>query len=430
MNKATLRIVLGLLLSPCAFAQDNYYHTPSIRNLESRSSGMKITWTSTSTNLQRHELYRSTASAPAVLLGTFRPSTQAIGEVFTHVDTNQVQGTSYAYQVCSYREGVKKCSAVKTRVAEYTASSTPTVACNSAGFDRVISISSSAALNAISATARPGDLYIVKKGIYSGPIVLRGLRGTSTKRISICGEAGAIFRNSSTSSGRVITVQDSDYMVLTNLEVTVGQKGVMVESTTRSEFSNLNIHHIGHEGLHLKLFSSHNLVKNCKITNVGLVLPEYGEGLYIGSSKNNYIGDRSDNNSVIANVFGPGVAAEAIDIKEYTSAGLIEGNTFYGDGMKGENYADSWMDVKGNGYLIKNNIGHGSLSDGFQTHVLVDGWGNGNIFEGNRGEINNNNLSAVLINIQSRSRGNVVKCDNLILDRPASQTSNVSNCTP
>ena len=67
------------------------------------------------------------------------------------------------------------------------------------------------------------------------------------------------------------------------------------------------------------------------------------------------------------NVFGPNIAAEAIDIKEGTKYGLIEGNIFDGTGMTGENNADSWVDMKGSYYRIYNNSGTKSLTDGFQV---------------------------------------------------------------
>jgi len=45
-----------------------------------------------------------------------------------------------------------------------------------------------------------------------------------------------------------------------------------------------------------------------------------------------------------------------MDIKEGTTGGPISGNTF-GAGMSGS-WADSWIDLKGNGWVIQNN--HGS----------------------------------------------------------------------
>jgi len=79
--------------------------------------------------------------------------------------------------------------------------------------------------------------------------------------------------------------------------------------------------------------------------------------------------DKSNRNKAINNHFGPNIAAEAIDIKEGTEGGLIDGNTFDGTGMSGENSADSWIDVKGDDYTISNNKGSKTLLDGFQVKL-------------------------------------------------------------
>jgi hypothetical protein len=143
----------------------------------------------------------------------------------------------------------------------------------------------------------------------------------------------------------------------------------------------------------------------------------FGEGVYLGSATSNWGSygdssggpDRSDENQVLDNVIGPGVTAENIDIKEGTTGGVIRGNTFNGSGMSGQdNYADSWVDVKGNGYLVEKNTGSHSPLDGFQTHVQVDGWGNDNVFSGNV----MSDVPGYGINVVAKSEGTVVRCDN------------------
>jgi hypothetical protein len=142
----------------------------------------------------------------------------------------------------------------------------------------------------------------------------------------------------------------------------------------------------------------------------------YGEGVYIGSSKSNLVGDASDYNEVVGNLL-ENCAAECIDIKEYSCCGTIDGNTMNGDAIAGKNSADSWIDVKGNNYLIKNNVGvHtsgvGALLDGFQTHELADGWGNYNRFENNTLAVNGKGYG---VNIYAKSVGNIVTCNNKVV---------------
>ncbi len=53
--------------------------------------------------------------------------------------------------------------------------------------------------------------------------------------------------------------------------------------------------------------------------------------------------------------------------------------------MTGE--ADSWIDVKGNGWLIQNNHGTTARTSGFQVHEQADGWGTANTFDANRADV-------------------------------------------
>ena len=67
--------------------------------------------------------------------------------------------------------------------------------------------------------------------------------------------------------------------------------------------------------------------------------------------------------------------------------GRIVGNRFDNSGYSGKNSADSWVDVKGNGWLIEGNTGVNSIGDGFQTHEIVDGYGTGNVFKNNTADL-------------------------------------------
>jgi len=80
--------------------------------------------------------------------------------------------------------------------------------------------------------------------------------------------------------------------------------------------------------------------------------------------------------------------------------------------MSGANYADSWVDVKGNGYLLRANDGvdpTGTLVDGYQTHVAVSGWGKNNTFEANSSAVKGPGYA---INVQTSGTGNVVRASN------------------
>lgn len=40
-------------------------------------------------------------------------------------------------------------------------------------------------------------------------------------------------------------------------------------------------------------------------------------------------------------------------------------------GLAGQNFANSWVDVKGNGWVVRGNTGYNSLGNGLETHVLA-----------------------------------------------------------
>lgn len=156
-------------------------------------------------------------------------------------------------------------------------------------------------------------------------------------------------------------------------------KGIMLDTARFNTLDNLSVHHIDQEAVHFRKSSTDNTIKNSQISYTGLTNPGVGEGVYIGSSVSNWATvmgsqtpDLSHRNKVLNNRFGPGVSAEAIDIKEGSESGIIDGNTFDGTGMSGDNYADSWIDVKGAKYTIKNNKGVKSLKDGIQVHKVAN----------------------------------------------------------
>jgi hypothetical protein len=177
----------------------------------------------------------------------------------------------------------------------------------------------------------------------------------------------------------------------------------------------LAIDSIGEEGLHPRTSSSDNLISNGTISHTGLVNGGYGEGIYVGSAYENWHvytkgkPDRSDRNQMIGNtIFRTG--AESIDIKEGTTGGIVRSNSFDGTGMSGRNSADSWMDVKGNNYVISGNHGVHSLTDGFQVHVKLPGWGQGNVFTGNRADVDSRGYGFDLVGRTTSE----VRCDNVV----------------
>lgn len=264
--------------------------------------------------------------------------------------------------------------------------------------DRTIRVSTADQLKTALAGAKAGDDIIMDDGTYAGKFVIApGVNGTAAKPITLRGSRNAILDAGSITTGYVLYLQ-SNYWVIKGFTVTNGLKGIMVDGAANSVIDGVKLFNIGEEGIHLRKFSVHNTIQNCDISNTGLKTPDYGEGVYIGSAKNNWATytngnpDKSDSNLVLNNKIGPNVTAECIDIKEGTTATIIRGNNFDATGITGANGGDSWIDVKGNYALIENNMGTNPggtiFIDGYQVHCAIAGWGNYNEFKNNQSAVN------------------------------------------
>lgn len=278
--------------------------------------------------------------------------------------------------------------------------------------ETLVDVRDAAQLARALADAGPGTMIRLGAGTYAGRFVARR-SGTAERKIVVCGTDEAVIDGGTTGTGYAFHLDGADHWVLSGFMLTNAKKGVVLDEADHVLLTGLRIQDIGEEAVHFRAFSSDNVLSQSVIRDTGLLEPGYGEGAYVGSAINHWTSssspDRSDRNRILYNTFGPNVAAEAIDIKEGTTGGLVRGNVFDGRGMSGANYADSWMDVKGNGWRIEDNSGYDALRDGFQVHARVAGWGNDNVFSGNVAEVNGPGYG---FEIDGATSGNVVKCDN------------------
>ncbi len=260
--------------------------------------------------------------------------------------------------------------------------------------------------------AQPGDLIVLADGVYTGHFVA-AVAGTATAPITLCGTRGAVLDGGGLKTGYGLYLQAASYWTLAGFTVRNARKGIMLDGASHNLLRDLEVYQIGEEGVHFRAFSTDNLLLQSTIHDVGLYTASYGEGVYIGSAYANwpmYSGgqpDRSDRNQVIGNTLRH-TTAESIDVKEGTIGGLIQGNTFLGAGMTA---ATAWVNVKGNDYIIRENVGQGSPVDGFQTNVVLKGWGNRNAFHVNTADVQGIGYG---IRIRTSGTGNVVGCDNQV----------------
>ncbi|MEO5921410.1 MAG: right-handed parallel beta-helix repeat-containing protein [Pseudolysinimonas sp.] len=259
------------------------------------------------------------------------------------------------------------------------------------------------------ADAAPGDVIVLSAGRYVGNFATV-VSGTSTASITLCGPSDAILDGGDPEDGYVFHLDGASYWHLIGFTVTNGQKGVMADGTVGSVIEGLTVTHIGDEAIHLRRFSTDNTVMGNTISDTGLRKPKFGEGIYVGSAESNWCDvsgcqpDTSDRNIIDGNHIS-GTTSESIDVKEGTTGGIIRGNTFDGSSIV---EADSWVDVKGNEWLVERNSGTNSPGDGFQTHEILDGWGTRNVFRDNVAVVNGPGFGFSL----TPARDNVVTCGN------------------
>ncbi|MGH4001397.1 MAG: right-handed parallel beta-helix repeat-containing protein [Pseudonocardiaceae bacterium] len=283
-------------------------------------------------------------------------------------------------------------------------------------------------LHAALGQAQPGAVIQLRDGAYPGRFEIT-TAATAQRPIILCGSRAAVLDGGDTDSGYTLHLRNANHWRLSGFTIHGGQKGLMLDNTRGALIEGLLIHEVGDEALHLRAASSDNIVQGNTIRRTGLRKRKFGEGVYIGSAESNWCThsncgpDRSDRNLIQANDIAD-TTAEAIDVKEGTSGGTLRGNTLSGAAMTG---ADSWVDVKGNDWVIADNVGINAPKDGFQTHEILDGWGERNAFHGNIATVNGPGYA---IRITKKNRGNTVSCSTRATNAGEGLSNVACNDTP
>ena len=239
--------------------------------------------------------------------------------------------------------------------------------------------------------ASAGDLILLEPGHYKS--VVRGgnfhhiwmenKHGTKDAPITLCGPRTAYIDSEGPNGPIVMVVSKSSYINIAGITIQNGLKGIVFETVTHSTINNVMVRNTGLEGIHIQYKSSYNIIINSTIIDTGRQKPGNGEGIYLGSDDSRGV-DPCTHNHVLYNHIGPGVTAEMVDVKQYSSNAIIKGNVLDGRDLCGCNYAVSLIDVKGNGYKIIGNIGKNAREDMFKVATTNAGQGNNNYFSGNK----------------------------------------------
>ncbi|MCQ2408556.1 MAG: right-handed parallel beta-helix repeat-containing protein [Oscillospiraceae bacterium] len=254
-----------------------------------------------------------------------------------------------------------------------------------------ILVTDTESLIAALADAKAGDEIVVREGLYQNDkntgkwaAFWAEASGTADRHIILRSEDPA---HPATLSGvsqehkYALNIIGS-YWEIRDLRLTNAGKGLFLSKSEHSLVSGCEVYDIGDEGIHIIDDSSYNTVENCWIHDTGTVEARYGEGVYIGSAKGtaNY-GFECHYNTVRGCRFGPNIAADHVDIKEYTYGNLVEYCTFDGTGMKGENGGNSFVEIKGNDAVVRYNTGYRNGAEkqlyGFDMNEQIEGWGQG-----------------------------------------------------
>jgi hypothetical protein len=165
---------------------------------------------------------------------------------------------------------------------------TQSVKCTPAAPKRTINVNNASSLKDALLNARAGDEIVLANGTYSGRFVIpASANGTRVNRIILRGSRNAILDGGTLSTGYVLHMQGS-YWDVVGFTIQNGKKGIMADGVNHSIIDGVKVHNIGEEAIHLRKFSSNNIVKNTEITDIGLLTPDYGEGIYIGTAKSNW----------------------------------------------------------------------------------------------------------------------------------------------
>jgi len=258
--------------------------------------------------------------------------------------------------------------------------------------------------------AAPGETIVMADGTYTGNFSASAV-GSADRPITLRGGQGAVI--DAGKAGYGLHLENSAHWRVEGISVIGGDKGVVLDRTTRSVLSGLHVSGTGTEAVHLRAQSSDNTVTKLTIDHTGLRKAFFGEGIYVGSATENWCQysscgpDRSDRNRLVGNTFGAGITAQNIDVKEGTTGGLVQGNHFSG---VGSTVSNAWLQVKGNAWRVVGNVGSVSQDAGFQVLALVPGWGQRNTFE-------RNDLTGpargYAIWIQDGAEDNVLGCSNV-----------------
>lgn len=269
------------------------------------------------------------------------------------------------------------------------------------------------ALQAALDAAAPGTVLQLPPVVYSGRF-RASASGTAEAPIVLCGSGATVLDGGDTGDGYTLHLDGVAHWEVRDLTIRGGQKGVVLDAATHSTLSALEISDVGQEGLHLRSGSADNTVRAVTVERTGLVDPEFGEGVYVGSAEANWCRysacepDRSDRN-LFDGLVVRDTTAEALDVKEGTTGGVVRGSSL---STGASAVVDSAVDLKGSEWRLEDSTVEGSV-DAVSIHVILAPWGAGNVVASSVLRPGPGGVGVAVIG-PARAAENTIACDNTV----------------
>ena len=205
------------------------------------------------------------------------------------------------------------------------------------------SVSSQGELEAALAAAEPGDTVNLATGVYrridyrrafghrsgtaAAPIIIQAAPGA--KAVVDVGEGGQ------PSTQFAVSIQRVAHISVRGLEIRHGIFGALSRGSSSITFEHNDIHRTGQAGVVTGAAegesgyepSTSTVVRCNSIHHTGLVQPEFGEGIYVGTGKTGAV-DRTSGVVIEGNEIHS-ISNEAIDVKRYTTDVTIRHNLIH-----------------------------------------------------------------------------------------------------
>jgi len=387
--------------------------------LKSDESGVTVQWSASSAaDVVGYRVYRALGQNSLELV-----SGTALLTTTSFKDIGLTYGASYRFAVAAVDSSGN--TSVKSKIPSVT-QPTPveprTRASDCPSNARLVSTLTE--LRSAVAAAVPGTAIRLAPGRYTGGITVTR-SGTSSDPIWICGPRTAVLDNGNVQSKNGVLLDGVRHVNVAGFAITNFRKGVVVSSSDYASVADLYVRYVGEEAIKIRYDSTNTVVVANTIISTGNVEPEYGEGVYIGTSPKQWCAvfdcnpDQSNSTKVIGNDIS-GTRADPIEAKPGTRGGIIRGNKIDGRSLTA---VTTLMAVKGNDYLVTDNVAvNGPGEDGvFAGQTEVVGYGRDNLFARNSIGVAS---GATAIRIGSGA-GNVVDCTNIATTK-GSVLSNVT----